>query len=102
MFAETVWDKPKEGFMTIAEYNRLNLLFDARTEQQMHQESKFMRENADDLAAKYRRENLKQFQAKPTPKEIEEKEIEKESYTSYEEPGTSAAPYGKWQTIVKK
>lgn len=89
--------------MTIEEYNRLNLVYNARAEQQLHQESKFMRENADEIASKYRREQLKIFQTETIAKEMEEKEIERESYTEYEEePGTSARPYGRWQTIVKK
>lgn len=87
--------------MTIEEYNRLNLVYETRAQQQLHQESKFMRANADEIASKYRREQLKTKRAEVFEAEVEEKEIERESYTEYEEePGTSA--FGKWQTVVRK
>lgn len=106
---ESVWEAPKEGYMTIEEYNRLNLVYEAKTEQQLHEESKFMRENADELASKYRREQLKAVRASALQREAKEKEIERESYTACEEvnevdeePGASARPFGKWQTVVRK
>lgn len=89
--------------MTIEEYNRLNLVYNAKAEQKLHQESKYMRENADEIASKYRREQLKAVRTEVTAEEIEEKEAERESYTEYEEePGTLARPFGKWQTVVRK
>lgn len=92
--------------MTIEEYNRLNLVYNARSEQQMHEESKHMRENADEIASKYRREQLKNVRSQAFQREFKEKELERESYTACEdiddEPGSSAQPFGKWQTIVKK
>lgn len=92
--------------MTIEEYNRLNLVHDARVQQELHQESKHMRENADEIASKYRREQLKAKRAHAFAQETEEKEVERESYQAYEdeyeEPGTSARPYGQWQTVVYK
>lgn len=102
VFSESIWTTPKEGYMTIEEYNRLNLVYNAKAEQQLHQESKFMRENADELVSKYRREQLKVFRSETTAKEEEEKEIERETYEEYEEPGTSAKPYGRWQSVVQK
>lgn len=92
--------------MTIEEYNRLYTVYNARAEQQLHKESKFMRENADEIASKFRREQLKVFREETIADEIKEKEIERESYqeddTNEEEAGTSAQPYGRWQTVVKK
>lgn len=88
--------------MTIEEYNRLNLVYNAKTEQQLHQESKYMRENADEIASKYRREQLKAVRAEATAEAEKEKEAERESYTEYDEPGTSSRPFGKWQTVVRK
>lgn len=106
LYSESVWETPKEGYMTIEEYNRLNLVYEAKTEQQLYEESKFMRENADEIAAKYRREQLKAVRANAIQHEIKEKEIERENYTACEdideEPGTSAQPFGKWQTVVHK
>lgn len=89
--------------MTIEEYNRLNLVYEARTQQQLHQESKFIRENADEIASKYRREQIKTKRATVFEEEAKEKDVERESYTEYEDDsGTSAKPFGKWQTVVRK
>lgn len=98
---DSVWKAPKEGYMTIEEYNRLNLVFEAKQEQKMHEQSKFMRDNADELAAKYKREKLKALKQKPTEKEIKEEEKKRESYEPYESE-TEARAIGSWQTIVKK
>lgn len=103
-FAESVWEPPKEGYMTIEEYNRLNLVYNARAEQQMYEESKHLRENADEAVAKYRREQLRVIRSDGIDVEKKEKEIERESYKEYEEPEdtSSAQPYGKWKTVVTK
>lgn len=44
---------PKEGYMTLEEYNRLNKLAEAQQQLQLHKESMFMRGNADEIVAKY-------------------------------------------------
>lgn len=90
--------------MTIEEYNRLNVVYNARAEQQVYEESKNLRENADEVVAKYRREQLKFIRSDGIEEEIKEKEIERDNYKEYEEPPetSSAQPYGKWQSIVKK
>lgn len=90
--------------MTIEEYNRLNLVYTAKTEQQLHEESKYMRENADEIASKYRREQLKAIRAQDIQQEVKEKEIEREGYTSCneEEEETAAPALGKWHTVVRK
>lgn len=87
--------------MTIEEYNRLNLVFEARQMQQTHEESKYMRENADELAAKFKRERLKALKPKPTPEEKQQEEEIRESYET-EETDTAAKPLGTWQTVVRK
>lgn len=102
LISESIWEAPKEGYMTIEEYNRLNLVVEAKAEQQQHKESKYMRDNADELVSKYNREKLKALQSYTLPKKVEETEEERESYTVYEEPGTSAQPLGKWQTVVTR
>lgn len=87
--------------MTIEEYDRLNLVFEAKQMQQTHEESKYMRENADELAAKFKRERLKALKPKPTPEEQQEEEEIRDSYEAHE-PGTAARPFGAWQTVVRK
>lgn len=90
--------------MTIEEYNRLNVVYNARAEQKVYEESKNLRENADEVVAKYRREQLKFIRSEGIQEEKKEKEAERESYAEFEEePETSSAqPFGKWQTIVTK
>lgn len=87
--------------MTIEEYDRLNLVFEARQMQQTNEESKYMRENADELAAKYKREQLKRMKPPPSAKEQQQKEELRDSYEEHE-PGTAARPFGSWQTVVRK
>lgn len=48
----TVWERPKEGFMTIKEYNRINKVAEQQQEMHLQQESMFMRGNADEIVAK--------------------------------------------------
>lgn len=43
---------PKEGYMTLEEYNRLNKLAEAKQQLQLYKESMFMRGNADEIVAK--------------------------------------------------
>lgn len=86
--------------MTIEEYDRLNLVFEARQMQQTHEESKYMRENADELAAKYKRELLKAKKPQPTAEEKQQEEEIRDSYET-EEPEMAAKPLGAWQTVVK-
>lgn len=88
--------------MTIQQYNRIQKLVEIKETQEMHEESKFMRENASEVASKYKREQLKRLRAQPTSEEAKQEEEKREGYDIYEEPGTAARPYGQWQTVVKK
>ncbi|KAG4072322.1 hypothetical protein HA402_004254 [Bradysia odoriphaga] len=96
---DTTWNVPKEGYMTLEEYNRLNTLAEAQQQLKLHKESMFMRGNADEIVAKFHREKLKERRAKPTPTEIAKVEEEKEQYKTYEDPDWSAKPLGAWTTV---
>lgn len=102
MCLESIWEPPKEGFMTVEEYNKLDAVYTAKAEMAMHEEAKYVTENADELASKYRRQQMRSLRTDTFVQEAKTKEIERESYTAVEEePGPSAAqPYGKWQTVV--
>lgn len=86
-----------------------------------HQEKKFLVENADEIAAKYNREKLKQrrveYEAKQQKEQAKrEKEQEKRDRKDdlraiegggvegepYSSAYSTAAPYGKWQTVETK
>lgn len=88
--------------MTIEEYNRLNVLVTAKAEQQQHVESKYMRENATEMVSKYNREKLKAVQTITRAEEFKEKEEERETYQTYDEPGSAGQPFGRWQTVVTR
>lgn len=51
-FLESVWTAPKEGYMTIEEYNRINRIAEVQQQAKLQKESNFMRENADEIVAK--------------------------------------------------
>lgn len=90
--------------MTLDEYKKLDAVYAAKTEKEMHEESKYVLENADELMSKYRRQQLKAFRSETCGKEEVEKEVERESYTTLEEiedEPTATQPYGKWQTVAR-
>lgn len=91
--------------MTLDEYNKLDAVYTARAEKEMYEESKYALENADELASKYRRQQLKVFQTETLGDQRRAKAIERESYATLEEAEpekpTAAQPYGKWQTVVE-
>lgn len=51
---ETVWEKPKEGYMSLKEYNQINQVAVRQQEMKQQEDSMFMRGNADEIVAKYR------------------------------------------------
>lgn len=93
---ESLWKKPKEGFMTLAEYEKLNELALQQQQQQQNEQMKHTIDNADEIASRYRREQLKKYQ-----KRTEEPKTEKEASTSYAGQ-YGGQPYGKWQTVEVK
>lgn len=90
---ESVWTKPKEGFMSLKEYEKLNEVAIRQQEEQREMEMKDSIENADENAAKYKREQLKKYQ-----KRTAEAKVEEEASCSYAGQ-YGGQPYGKWQTV---
>jgi hypothetical protein len=97
-----VWKKPKEGFMSLKEYNKLNSLAVEKQEEARQKDRQYHVENADELASKYKREQSKKYQKiTQAPKETDE--------TSETAAGSSSKNYatefencqriGKWQTV---
>lgn len=93
---ESVWSKPKEGFMSLAEYEKLNILAIKQQEEQQQQEMKHNIDNAGEIASKFKREQMKKYQ-----KRTEEKQPKEEASTSYAGQ-YGGQPYGKWETVVAK
>jgi WW domain-binding protein 4 len=57
-----VWVKPKEGFMSLKEYNKLNALAVEKQEEARQKDRQYHVENADEIASKYKREQFKKYQ----------------------------------------
>jgi WW domain-binding protein 4 len=94
---ETVWEKPKEGFMSLDDYNKLNEQAKDLEEKRKHEEWKYAVDNADELAAKYKREKLKKFRVKDD--EEEEKKKKKSEPTKFAVPEEMTS-IGKWESVV--
>lgn len=93
---ESTWKKPKEGFMSLKEYEKLNEIALQQQAEHQQREMKNSIENADEIASKMRREQLKKYKkitAEPKP--------ETEASTSYAGQ-YGGQPYGKWETVVEK
>lgn len=94
---ESVWTKPKEGFMSKKEYEKLNEVAIQQQQLQQQQELRHTVENADEIASKLRREQLKKYK-----KFTEEKKPESsETSTSYAGQ-YGGQPFGKWEAVEVK
>lgn len=99
-FSESVWVAPKEGFLSLDEYNKINKQAIIKQEEHLRIESNKFKDNADEIAAKYQREKLKKYKVKDSVKE--EKVSDVEPVYSFQSPDEAAQPFGQWQTVVKK
>jgi WW domain-binding protein 4 len=93
---ESKWTKPKEGFMSLDEYEKLNEIAIKQQEEFKQKEMKNTIENADEIASKYNREQLKKYK-----KITEEPKPVAEASTSYAGQ-YGGQPFGKWQTVEAK
>jgi WW domain-binding protein 4 len=91
---ETSWDKPKEGFMKYAEYQKLNDQALKQQEEYYAKEHKEIVENADEIAAKYRREQLVRFRKVTAEPKPETSRPWADQYGVYED-----QPLGSWEEV---
>lgn len=92
---ETSWEKPKEGYMKYAEYVKLNDQAAKQAEEFYEKQHKEIVENADELSAKFRREQLKRYQrVTKEPKPETSRSTYADQYGVYSE-----TPLGKWETV---
>ncbi|XP_055709787.1 WW domain-binding protein 4 isoform X2 [Phlebotomus papatasi] len=101
---ESVWEAPKEGYLTLAEYNKINEEALKKQELEAAKEIQMHRDMADEFVAKNKRERLKQrrVQTADADESIKgkwEKQEEYQAVDTYVSPG--AGPYGKWETVAK-
>ncbi|KAG5676750.1 hypothetical protein PVAND_006559 [Polypedilum vanderplanki] len=95
---ESTWEKPKEGFMSLKEYNRLNALAIEKQEEARQKDLKYHIENAEELASRYKREQFKKYQVitkEPKQPEEESASSSKNYVTEFE----NCQKIGKWQTV---
>ncbi|KAH8412225.1 hypothetical protein KR009_000542, partial [Drosophila setifemur] len=94
---ESVWVKPKEGFLSYEEYERINQLAIDQQEITEAQESLRFRNNADEEVARVNRERMKSFRKPENPKEKKQKEEKRQAFKTEEEAATKEI--GQWQTV---
>ncbi|XP_059617412.1 WW domain-binding protein 4 isoform X2 [Phlebotomus argentipes] len=99
---ESVWEAPKEGFLSLDEYNKINDAAVKQQEQQVAKETQFHRDNADEFVAKNMRERLKHRRVKDDDDSISAKWAKQEDFQAVDTfVSPTAGPYGKWQTVAK-
>ncbi|KAH8360985.1 hypothetical protein KR093_006225, partial [Drosophila rubida] len=95
---ESVWDPPKEGFLSYEEYERINQLAINQQEISQAEESLRFRANVDEEVARFNRERHAQLYRKPeTAKEKKQKEEKRQEFKTEEEAATKEI--GQWQVV---
>uniref|UniRef100_A0A1Y9H9K1 WW domain-binding protein 4 n=1 Tax=Anopheles farauti TaxID=69004 RepID=A0A1Y9H9K1_9DIPT len=101
---ESIWEPPKEGYMKKEEYEKLSKIAWQKQKENAESEAKYELENADEIAARLRRENMAQiFKHNRKIKEELEKKVDhaREAATTAEIQ-RSKNPYGTWETVEAK
>lgn len=97
---ESVWEAPKEGYLSWQEYQRINELAVIQQELKEAEEAKKFRENVNEEVARYNRERLKLFRPPVTKQEQKAEEERKEKFKTEEE--AKAPEIGQWQVVENK
>lgn len=98
---ESVWEPPKEGFLSYEEYERINQLAISQQEITQAEESLRARANADEEVARFNREkHARMYRKTETPKEKKQKEEIKQKYKTEEEAANKEI--GQWQVVETK
>lgn len=84
--------------MKLKEYEKLNNIAIKQQEENLKKDQQYQVENADELAAKLKREQFKKYQKVTQRQKEEDKEAPSSTYTSsYEAYG--AQPIGEWEVV---
>lgn len=98
---ESVWEPPKEGYLSYEEYERINQLAISQQEITQAEESLRFRANADEEVARFNRErHARLYRKTETPKEKKQKEEIKQKYKTEEEAANKEI--GQWQVVETK
>lgn len=105
---ESVWEPPKEGYLTLKEYEEIQKVGELKAEELAHKEFIENVKNSDEIAAALKREQHKKIGAKIKKKELKQQKeltslkpdpIVPDEKFGWEDPETAARPLGKWQTV---
>lgn len=100
---ESIWETPKEGFMKKEEYETLSKIAWQKQKEIAEHEAKYELENADEIAARLRRENMAQiFKHNRKIKEELEKKIDHGEVAVTAQIEQSKNPYGNWESVEVK
>ncbi|XP_058464221.1 WW domain-binding protein 4 isoform X2 [Malaya genurostris] len=102
---ESIWEAPKEGFMKKEEYLKITQLALQKQEEALKREVKFEIDNASEIAARLKREQIgKQYGRNRIVKEEIENLADLKRQRLEEEviQNTAAGPYGSWQIVEHK
>lgn len=101
---ESAWEAPPEGFMKKDEYEKLSKLAWQKQKESAASEAKYVIENADEIAARLRRENMAHIfkQNRKAKEEFERMADHKRAAAEDVEIERSKNPYGSWQTVEAK
>ncbi|KAH8266472.1 hypothetical protein KR044_001517, partial [Drosophila immigrans] len=98
---ESVWEPPKEGYLSYEEYERINQLAINQQEITQAEESLRFRNNVDEEVARFNRERHAQLYRKPeSVKEKKQKEEKRLEFKTEEEAATKEI--GQWQVVETK
>jgi WW domain-binding protein 4 len=93
---ESVWEPPKEGYMSYEEYQKINRLAYDKQEENQRKASKYEVDNAAEIAAKLKREQVRdtiEYYNQFTKQEQEDHESEVSDVPQ------AANPYGSWEVV---
>ncbi|XP_035919935.1 WW domain-binding protein 4 [Anopheles stephensi] len=101
---ESVWEPPKEGYMKKDEYESLSKIAWQKQKDNAANEARYELENADEIAARLRRENMAQIfkHNRKIKEEIEKKVDHGREAAATAEIERSKNPYGKWESVEVK
>ncbi|XP_030384685.1 WW domain-binding protein 4 [Scaptodrosophila lebanonensis] len=97
---ESVWEAPKEGYLSYEEYERINQLAVTQQELSQQEESLRFRANADEEVARFNRERMKAIRKPEMVKEKKQKEEQRQEFKTEEEASTKQI--GQWQVVEHK
>ena len=94
---ESIWEPPKEGYMSHEEYQKISRMAYDKQEQEQQNAVKYEVENAAEIAAKLKREQMREtmeYYQQQTKTEADETSTDEAC-----DAGHSTNPYGSWEVV---